>query len=345
MPVHDARAAFGGEVPFELLPTNLPGVFTSPAAPPDFDPMAASDAALLGQGILWQRPRPGDDPRLVSAWAQAARRGRRPEARILPYLVPRPGVTHQLRGVRQRDDGSYTSDNWSGVTLAPPAGQSWSGAVGHWAIPAVDRPAGPAGAEGGWNSSSWVGIDGGYGSINLLAAGVEQRLDAAGEAFYVAWYEWFVPPRLNSPAYIWQTDIPNFQLRAGDVVHCSAHYLTRIAGHLIFANDSTGEHMSITLAPPPGATFAGACAAWIMETPDFGQGPGSLPTFTPVRFEGAVACGRGIAPGDPADGDLWMIESFGLTLTSVSVATGSVTISDRGRDHGHGWASSERASA
>ena len=307
MPVHDARAALGRDLAFELVPTNLPGAFTSPAPPRDC----------------------------------LSRRAWRAEDRILPYLEPRLDVTHQLRGARQRDDGSYASDNWSGVTLAPPAGQSWSGAVAHWTIPAVSLPDGRPGSESGWNSSSWVGIDGGYGSTNLLGAGVEQRLDARGVASYIAWYEWFVPPRRNSPGYIWQTDIPNFALSAGDVVYCSAQYLARIAGHLVFANDTTGEHVSITLAPPPDASFDGTSAEWIMETPDFGQGPGSLPAFTPVRFEGATCCGRAVAAGDPAGGDVWIIQGFGLTLTSVSLATGSVTVSFEGE----GGAAQERASA
>jgi hypothetical protein len=60
---------------------------------------------------------------------------------------------------------------------------------------------------------------------------------------------------------------------------------------LYFANDTTGEHFSITLAAPPGATFDGNTAEWIMEAPDGGEPVSSLPAFTPVTFTDAICCG------------------------------------------------------
>jgi hypothetical protein len=324
-----ARQAGGARrraVPFTLLPTNLPGAYTSPAPPPGFDPLTASPAALAACGIFFRPPGPDDDRRLREAWVRMARRGWRPEDRIVPRLQSHAGVSHRLRGARQRDDGSYTSDNWSGASVAAPQGRRWSGAMGIWTVPTVDRPAGSIGVEGDWNSSSWVGLDGAYGSCDVLHAGVEQRLDAQGNASYVAWCEWFAPAQDTSPAYIWQTDIVNFAVAAGDVVYCSTQYLATRAGHVFFANETTGQHFSLTLRPPPGALLQGEAAEWIMETPDFGEGLGSVPAFSPVRFENALCCGADIPSGDPGDGDTWIIQGFGITLTRVSVASGSVTI-------------------
>ena len=66
-------------------------------------------------------------------------------------------------------------------------------------IPTVSKPTEPQGTEGGWNSASWVGIDsantndGKFSSNDVLQAGVEQRVDARGNANYTAWFEWFAP--------------------------------------------------------------------------------------------------------------------------------------------------------
>lgn len=323
MSADDARGGLRGNVPFELLATNLPGAFTSPAPRPGFDPRTATPAALAAHGIFWRAPGPADAPRLRGIWEHLTAREWRREDRILPHLEPHFGVSHRVRGDRQRDDGAYTSDNWAGATLRSPRGQRWSGAIGNWIVPSLDCS---AGVRAGWNASSWVGLDGVYGCPDVLQAGVQQRLDPDGNVSYAAWYEWFAPEQTNSPPYIWQTDVPNFAVGAGDVVYCSTQYLATRAGHLFFANETTGQHFSITLRPPPGAAFAGKAADWIVETPEFGDGPASLPTSSPVQFEGAMCCGPALVSGDPADGDTWVIQVFGITLTEVSVASGAVTV-------------------
>lgn len=326
MSASDVQEVFGRKLPFELIPTNVVGAFSSPAPPSDFDPMSASAATLMKHGVFWRRPGPEDHPRLVAAWERVARRPWRAEDRIVPELEPLIGVSHQLRGARELADGRFTSNNWSGGTLAPPGGHTWSGAVGHWTIPTVTQPSEPQGTEGGWNSSSWVGVDGAYTSNDVLQAGIEQRVDAHGNSSYVAWYEWYAPEQAGSPAYIWQTNITNFPVSPGQEVFCSVQYIDDVSGHLYFANDSTGQHFSITLAPPPGASFNGGSAEWIMEAPDHGEPVASLPSFTPVHFQGAVCCGQNIASGNPMGGDSWVIDRSGTPLTSVALGDGSVTI-------------------
>jgi hypothetical protein len=205
----------------------------------------------------------------------------------------------------------------------------------------VTEPLQPQGTEGGWNSSSWVGIDGTYGSDDVLQAGVQQQVDANGNAHYVAWFEWFAPKESDSPPYIFQTNIPNFVVSPGQTVFCSVQYIERFprrpapskqrrslwAGQLVFANETTGQHFSITLAPPPNATFSGNCAEWIMEAPDRGEPISSLPMFTPVVFTSAVCCGPDGTLDNPSDGDTWnIVAADGTTLTSVSLGPDTVTI-------------------
>jgi hypothetical protein len=314
-------------LPFEVVPTNLPGVFTSAAALDDFDPRTASDADLIKRGILLRRPRPGDSPVLRAAWDRAFSRVWRAQDRIVPQSEPHIGRTHNLRGAKQVGDGSYTSDNWAGAALPG----TWTTAVGYWQIPSVWMSGEPQGSEGGWNSSSWVGIDGAYGSTDVLQAGVQQSVDANGSVSYVAWYEWYTPPQAGSPGYIYETAIPNFPVNPGDTVYCSVQYVANnTAGQIYFANDTTGQYFTITLAPPPGASFSGNCAEWIMEAPDGGEPTSSLPNFTPVTFTSAVCCGPNGA-GNPESGDTYTVTAAdGTVLTAETVGSDTVTISYTG---------------
>ncbi len=320
----------GLNVAHALIPTNLPGAFASPAPPRDFDARTASAGSLLQQGLLWRRPTPDDPPALQAAWDRVFSRVWRPEDRIVPLLEPQIGVTHNLRSPVQGGNGAYTGSQWAGAVIQG----NWTGAIGYWVIPWVSVPGEPQGTEGGWNSSSWVGIDGfsgpGYtGSNDVLQAGIQQRIDANGNISYVAWYEWFAPKQKNSPGYIYQTNIANFSVSPGQTVYCSVQYVNN-TGYVYFANDATGEHFSITLAPPPGATFNGNSAEWIMEAPDGGETTASLPSFTPVQFSTAICCGTNAAgasvTGDPATADTVNITGFGTTLTSVTLGPSTATI-------------------
>jgi hypothetical protein len=114
-------------------------------------------------------------------------------------------------------------------------------------------------------------------------------------------------------------------LSRGQGVYCSVQYVNgKTAGQIYFANDTTGEHFSITLAPPPGATFDGNTAEWIMEAPDGGEPISSLPAFTPVTFTDAICCGATLSK--PQYGDIFNIVGFGVTLTAVTVGSDTVTI-------------------
>jgi hypothetical protein len=158
---------------------------------------------------------------------------------------------------------------------------------------------------------------------------VQQQVDAYGNASYVAWYEWFTPPTAGSPGYIWQTNIPNFPVSPGDTVFCSVQYLGSSAGYLYFYNSTSGvSPFSITLAPPPGATFDGESAEWIMECNDYGEyGGESLPAFTPINFTGCIACSQTTPSSTPLNGDTFIILTpQGQPLTDTVLGDGTVEI-------------------
>jgi hypothetical protein len=315
------------QLPFELHPTNLPGALTPPAPPDSLDPHRASAASLVKHGILWKRPQRGDDPRLIRVWETAFSRSWRAQDRIVPHLEPQKGKIHILRNLRKLAETGYTSGNWSGGVMQ---GQ-WATALGFWHIPSVSKPPEPQGTEGGWNSSSWVGMDG-FGSNDVLQAGIQQRVAANGQAQYVAWYEWYAPPQPKSPGYIWQTNISNFPVSPGQQVYCSVQYINnKTAGYLYFANESTGQHFSVALLPPPGANFNGDSMEWIMEAPDGGEPVSSLPNFTPVQFTTALGCNaNGSLVGNPMHGDYINIVYNNKVLTSVALANDAVTVAFKG---------------
>ena len=118
---------------------------------------------------------------------------------------------------------------------------------------------------------------------------------------------------LPAPAYVYQTNITNFPVKPGDTLNCSVQYLNSVAGQINFANQTSGQHFSITLAPPPGASFSGNSAEWIMEAPDGGEPISSLPRFTPVNFTSAFACSAGgKTVGNPQNGDTWTVVNFSM---------------------------------
>jgi Peptidase A4 family len=318
--------AFRKALPYEVVPTNLPGAYHTPAPPEDLDPNTADSKTLIKHGGLWRRPEAGDRATLRAAWKKVFSRKWLAKNRIIPKQEVQFGKTHQIKALTKTDQG-YTSGNWAGGVLQGPPG-SFTSAIGFWVIPTVGVPNEPQGFEGGWNSSSWIGIDGFKTTNDVLQAGVQQLVDSFGIPIYVAWYEWFVKDAdpIIFP-YIYQTNIQNFPVAPGDTIYCSVQYVNNTFGQIYLANDTTGQHFSITLAPPNGASFNGSDAEWIMEAPDGGEPISALPTFTPVEFTTAAACNNAVI-ANPENGDYVNIVNpiTKQTLTTVSLGNDAVTI-------------------
>jgi hypothetical protein len=324
---HDERS-FRRKIPYPLISTNLKGVYASPAPPDDFDPNKAEAAELVKKGMIWRRPAATDNPAVVKAWQKAFSRKWLAKDRIVPQLEPQIGKTHLLKKpLKAVTEQNFVNSAWAG---AGTRGGSWNGNIGFWLIPTVSKPLEAQGLEGGWNSSSWVGIDGfdiGIVSNDVLQGGIQQKVNASGQASYVAWFEWFAPQQPGSPPYIFQTNIANFPVSPGQDIYCVIEYMGNSAGQVSLANETTGQHFSMTLAPPPGATFKGNSIEWIMEAPDGGEPESSLPKFTPVTFTDAIGCGAGNVYGNPQNGDTCNIENTaGKVLTSVTVGNYTTTI-------------------
>jgi len=323
--------AFRAEHSYKLTPTNLKGAYAVPAYPDSFDPRTASQADLTRHGLMWRKPRKEDPPEMRAAWDRAFSRKWLEKDRIVPELHPQLGVTHHYRGAKpkQQTNTSYLTRSWAGAGTKT---GKWTSVIGYWKVPVVTEPPEVQGTEGGWNSSSWLGLDGFFGSNDVLQAGVQQRVVLLPPfnipiSIYVAWFEWYAPPQVNSPGYIYQTNIANFPVKATDQVYCGVGYNGTTSGSITFANETNGAHFSITLAPPPGASFDGQSCEWIMEAPDGGEPTSSIPSFSPVTFTTSFACGPGNVSTNPATGDILNIETAsGKVVTSTTVSTDTAVI-------------------
>jgi hypothetical protein len=258
----------------------------------------------------------------------------RPEAQIVPVLLPRKGVTHQLKSSHKVNAASFINNQWAGGVVN--SGGPWTGAFGIWRVPSVSKPTTPQGTEGGWSSSSWVGIDGFITSNDVLQAGIRQNVSSEGTPSYYPWFEWFVSGA-TSPDYVFEVAIDNIRIEPGDELFCAAYYVITQGvgrqGELMFGNVDRGHYFSIVLANPTGASFTGDTAEWIMEAPDNGEPTSSLPRFSPVIFSTAYSIGPNNATGDPAIGVTTEIAGFGETQTAVTLRPFQVEI-----DYiGSGW--------
>ena len=285
--------------------------------------------------MLLRKPTSAHPPEAHAMWSKFASEvasGKYPaEKRITPHSVPQIGVTHNLKDTpKKSSDTNYNGTVWAGA--GKNTGGRWNAIFGSWTIPTVSQPPQTQGSEGGWNSSSWIGLDGMFTSDDVLQAGIQQRVSPSGQASYVPWYEWYAPQVAGSPPYIYQTNISNFAAAPGQAVSCTVSYVGTTAGQIAFSNKMTGQYFSITLAPPPGATFNGSSVEWIMEAPDGGAPTSSLPAFTPVVFTGCIACNSAanttIAPG--ACDTMNITAANGQVLTNVVDNAASCTISFAG---------------
>lgn len=326
--------------PYELVPTSLPNVFTSPPPPVDFDPNTASPEELIKNGILWPRPSEKDAPALRAAWDSFFSRWR--EKKLLTYkFEPHIGNTHIRRGgLTQVGPGLYENNQWAGSIVLG----KWQSATGTWSVPTVSKPIDPPGIDEGWDASSWVGIS---GKEDVLQAGVRQHIMPDGTTTsHYAWIEWYTPGNLPDGSYsqdfltaypyIYETKV--FDVKPGEKVGVWVAYNeNHTKGQIQFLHWETPEGSwwgpLIEKDPPQSSlhpiTFSGISTEWFMEAPGDGIPQTSLPKFTPVEFSTAYSVNLHTL-GDPSvpppSGNTYYIKGFGRQLTSVKNSYRTCTI-------------------
>lgn len=329
--------AFLQKLPYTIKPTNLKGVYAAEAPQDNFDPNTATAAELVKNGILWRRPEATDNPAVRQAWNQVFSRKWSAADRIVPVLEPQIGRTHILKKAPTKvSESNYLGGAWAGAATA--SGGPYTGVIGYWHVPTVSKASEPASSYPSYDStvgiaydsSTWIGIDGFDFTVvsnDVLQAGVEQYVDDSGNPHYVAWYEWYAPGN-PPPDYIYQTNITNLPVKAGDEMYVSVQYVSKTAGSIYISNVTTGKYCSLTLAPPSGATFSGNTVEWILEDPDEGEYSNTaLAKFTPVEFTSAMACTASGSINNPENDDTCNIETLGgKVLTKVALGNYTVSI-------------------
>ena len=244
--------SFRKSLPFEVVPTNVEGAYATANLPTDHDVESPSRTTLLKRGIVFRKPGANDRPGVVKAWERAFGPQGLAEKAIVPVLQPQMGLTHHLRRPVAKVNTAFTGTQWAGSVVRG----TWVSATGNWTVPTVSQPTEAQGTSGGWDSSSWVGIDGfngtGYtGSNDVLQAGVQQFVSARGVASYVAWFEWFVPTAAQGTI----TGISNGKTILGETTPM-APALTSLNGHIYLAWRGDGnDQMNIAYSTDNGGSF------------------------------------------------------------------------------------------
>jgi hypothetical protein len=316
--------AVAGSPPPNGVATNLPNVFAVPAPQAGFDPLVATDAQLAKAGFP-PRPDRHTSPGGYAAWKRAMSAG---ATRVVPKLE-QTNITHGPAKIKDHSaitNGQATSKsgNWSGDAIVtgytgrtPP---TYYYLIGDYVIPIARQAIGRC--DGTWDySSEWVGIDG-YGSNDVLQAGVEADAFCSGSTkstFYSAWYEWF-------PFSEVRISSSSFPVGPGNDVFVEVWSTSATAGHAYLYNYYTNIAVSLSFSAPSGTTLQGNSAEWVVERPGVGGSLANLAGYGQDFFTDAYAYdyyGDQYTPGQPGSRtnyNITMIDSNGNALSTAQNA-------------------------
>jgi hypothetical protein len=175
-----------------------------------------------------------------------------------------------------------TTSNWSGSAVVDSSKPFKTEAIiGEFVVPTAHQAFGSC--TGSWDySSQWPGIDG-YGSSDVLQAGVEVDALCSGgttSGFYSAWVEWFPfsETRVSSPA-----------IHPGDLIFVEVWNTSQTNGYAYFYNYSTEQSAEYTLTAPKATSLVGNSAEWIVERPSVGGRLATLTNYIDVSWPYGVA--------------------------------------------------------
>ena len=229
------------------------------------DPMQPSQEQLLTLGYPI-RPDPVKSPEAYTTWLGMVTK----ETTVIDAkTAPQPGRFHAATSpspINPVLPNVGASSNWSGFVLYrdarvadpfPPA--PYNSVSGEWVVPAVS---GEPNIQD--DSAFWVGMDG-WGTPDVAQDGTEQQvftLSIFGAHFtisnYYAWVEFYPLPEQR---------ITNLTVSPGDFIVGQVWVGDGINAVCFLQNLTTGVSTTLFVAPPPGTTFSGATAEWIMERP------------------------------------------------------------------------------
>ena len=267
---------------------NLPGATTIDAPDAGFDPIAASDEELAYYGYP-PRPDQSAQPKAYATWVEAMHHSK---SRILPKLEQTaifhgpaqikknasPTAVESNASLALQPSNTLYSSNWSGYVDFSGASSYGSSSYYYLVNKMVVPIAQQSGCTGGWAyGSGWNGIDG-WGSGDVLQAGVEFDAYCNGttrSAYYSAWYEWYPYGEVR---------IPSLPIVPGDDMFVEVWHTSSTQGYAYIVNYNTGKYVDIGFTAPPGTYLVGNSAEWIVEAPTVGGSIATIVDYTKMPF-------------------------------------------------------------
>ena len=302
-----AQVALNNNAPHRLQPNeralNIPGTTTIAAPPAGFDPIAASDEELAYHGFP-PRPNQNTEPKAFAKWAKAMDHSK---SRVVPTLEQTAifhGPAKQAKtsaaasdavantlSVSDQLSNISSSYNWSGYVDFSGAtsygAKSYYFLVNDFTVPKAQQAFGAC--TGGWDyGSAWNGIDG-WGSPDVLQAGIEFDAYCSGSTratYYSAWYEWYPFSEVR---------IGGFPIAPGDDIFVEVWNTSATAGHAYLVNYSNNQSVNISFSAPAGTKLVGNSAEWVVERPSVGGSLATLTNYIMDPFWDAYAYTQGYA--------------------------------------------------
>jgi hypothetical protein len=299
------------------LPTNVAGATTTVAPSRDFDPLTASDQDLDYNGFP---PRPDEiaSPKAFASWKSAMAASK---TRISPKLEM-TNVFHGPARAKASNSKSTPTEigntlefyNWSGYVnnngTASYGSSSYYFLYADFVVPVARQAFGAC--TGGWDwESSWVGIDG-YGSPDVLQAGIEADAYCSGSTtstYYSPWYEWFP----NG-----ETRITNLPIAPGDDYFVEVWSTSSTAGHAYLVNKNANLAVTINFTAPAGTKLVGNTAEWVVERPTVGGVFATLTNYIADPFWDSYAetfAGTLVEPGSSTTQPTIMLDNSGNPIS------------------------------
>ncbi|MGA2115128.1 MAG: G1 family glutamic endopeptidase [Bryobacteraceae bacterium] len=199
----------------------------------------------------------------------------------------------------RRDDGTVSSENWSGYAVT---GTNITDVKGSWIVPAATCPAAQPVSPRSRNqpdqyAAFWVGIDG-YSSNTVEQLGTDSDCDGSNPTYY-AWFEFYPHPSYT---------VNNFPVKPGDRISAEVSYSSSSKQFTVSMTDETsGKSFSTSTSVSSAARTS---AEWIAEAPSSNSGVLPLANFGTVDF---------------GDGYTGVVNTCYATVNGTTSAIGSFT--------------------
>lgn len=235
------------------------------------DPMSLSQADLINAGYP---PRPDPSAPAYDQWLEMVSS---PMTLITdPTLIERPDVRHEPYT-------NETAHNWDGLSLVASVHYDW--VLATFTIPTFSTPNGVSNSA----VSMWPGLDGDYNTSPIvLQDGIDY--DSTGSiGTYSQWYEYAPDPALYPAGMVVSPgDSMTFWAWEGDSTCASGPGKTGY-GCYWYKNNTTGVTLGTLRLPiPPGKTFDGKSAEFIMERPTINGGMRPLSQWLVASMQAAA---------------------------------------------------------